>query len=238
MKLKIIILLLSLPSLFSPLIAQDVDYNSIIMPKDTEDMPIEEKLVLLAWQNNPENKILLNEAEIAKQNFNVQKISWLNNIVITGNVNQFVIEPSSDDFDRAAFFPLYNIGASLPLGTFFIQPKLSEISKLNYLNTVESINSKKLQTRSIVLSSYQNYLLSKELLDVQTEITSNAYNDFIIIEEEFKNGEVSLEEYKNVFSMYKSEQMAKLNAAKTYNDSIIRLEELIGVPLNLVIDEN
>jgi len=126
-----------------PLKAQTTDYNTIILPKFSEELPIEEKLVILAWDNNPENNILKNESEIAKYDYQIQKTSWLDNINLSGNLNQFIIQPSTDPLNRSAFFPLYNIGASISLGIFFSQPKAVQIKKLLHLNSLENINAKK-----------------------------------------------------------------------------------------------
>ena len=79
-------------------LAQSVDYDMIIAPADTtgsEDMA--EKLVRLAWQNNPGNEVLLREANIASLEVQKAKIAWLNNIVVSGNLNEYSTERLIND---------------------------------------------------------------------------------------------------------------------------------------------
>src|SRR5690606_33252366 len=117
MKTLILFLLIS-----TPLLGQNIDYNKIILPESSRASEFEEKLVQLAWRNHPSNEALRREVNIAGYNVKQNNASWLENIRITGNMNEFTINKASDPFGRAAFYPKYNFGASVSLGTFFTIP--------------------------------------------------------------------------------------------------------------------
>src|SRR5688572_20209873 len=117
--MKIVILLLVISA---PLFAQNVDYNKIILPESSQSSEFEEKLVQIAWRNHPDNEALRREVNIAGYNVKQNNSAWLENIRVTGNMNEFTINKQADPFGRAAFYPKYNISASVSLGTFFSIP--------------------------------------------------------------------------------------------------------------------
>ena len=49
MKMLILLLVIS-----TPLLAQNVDYNKIILPEGSQGSEFEERLVQLAWRNHPQ----------------------------------------------------------------------------------------------------------------------------------------------------------------------------------------
>ena len=196
---SIIVFIISISNSF----AQDINYDQIILPENAIDISIEERLVQLAWKNNPINNIQQSNIEYARRNIKLAEASWLDNIRITGNINEFVINPSSDEFNRAQFFPLYNVSASIPLGIFISNPQRVKLSRIQHDIEQQNLNQQKLQIRARVLRNYENYLLNRELLAIQTEITENVYNTFALIEDKFKNGETTIEDYNQAFKNYK-----------------------------------
>jgi outer membrane protein TolC len=228
------ILFLTFLFAYQGLYAQKIDYNTIILPENARNLSAEERLVQLAWQNNPENKILLNNVEIAQHEVNYSATEWLNQIRVTGNLNESVLNnlnDADDDLNIDRFYPMYNISASIPLGVFITQPQKTKMARLQKENQEQAINNQKLQIRAMVLRNYQDFLLFKELLANQTEVTENAYNTYALIEEKFKNGESTLEEFNRSYNNYKTELANKMKASHQYEIAKINLEQLVGVKL-------
>lgn len=218
--------------------AQDINYDNIILPNNIDNISVDEKLVKLAWMNHPENRQLQNNTEIMKLQESKTKGEWLNAIYLQGNVNESVIDDNASEFNSSIFYPMYNLSIAIPLGIFVNQPKAGQIANIQYQNAVQEVNNKKIATREKVLKSYQNYLLTKNLLTIQTEVTENAYNSFLIIEEQFKNGENSLQEYNAAFNLYKKEEANQLIAQQKFEVAKITIEAQIGMDLDLIIEEN
>src|SRR5688500_1214437 len=86
MKMVIFFLLIS-----APLFGQNVDYNKIILPQSSQSSEFEEKLVQLAWRNHPSNEVLRRQVKIAEYDVKQNNVSWLENIRISGNVNEFTL---------------------------------------------------------------------------------------------------------------------------------------------------
>lgn len=229
----ILFILIFLPHL---VFGQNIDFNTIILPEGIENITIEEKLVQLAWKNNPISHVSNNNLQIAKHNINLAGASWINNIRLTGNVNEFVIDPGSDQFNRAQFFPLYNISASFALGDFISNPQNVKIAKLEYQNELENINQQKLLIRAEVLRRFYEYQTTKKILDLESELTENALNTFSLIEEQFLNGETSIEKYNEAYKAHKSQQITLENIKNQLKNVEINIEELIGIDLESLLN--
>src|SRR5689334_17714229 len=109
-------------------VAQAVDYNTIILPANAKEISIEEKLVQLAWNNNPSNKLLTNQVNIAKYDVKIARRSWLSQIGAAGNVNEYTINPPANQA-FPLFYPRYNFSATLSLGNLFSDPVKSKKAK-------------------------------------------------------------------------------------------------------------
>ena len=214
---------------------QSVDYNTIILPKNAKSLSTEEKLVQLAWQNNPQNRILENQLHIAKKQIAITTADWLDIIRVNGNINEFTLNPDLLQ-GRTAFYPRYNFGAAINLGMFISTPAKTKIAKLEYANQEESIKSQKLALRAEVLRKYYIYKQNEELYKIQSQITEDSYSSFQMAEQQFKNGEIQMEDYNASFSKYFAEKSNETKLKTQFEISQVDLEELIGVKLDDVLN--
>jgi len=220
---------------FSALAQSSIDYNKIILPEGIDSTSTKEKLIQLAWQNSPQTGILENNLMIAEIKIKSAKLSWLDNIVASGNVNQFNIEPGSDAFDRSQFFPLYNFSVNIPLGIFTSVPQITKIARFEKDNQKKLINESKLVLRAEVLRRYETYLYYENVFKIQIDLTDNLQNTYALIESQFKNGEATLEQFTNISNSYNQQLINQLNAKNNLEIAKINLEEMIGIDLELAI---
>jgi len=211
--------------------SQNVDYNAIILPENATQIDFSEKLVRLAWQNNPSVAILHNELDRSGQNIKFSRWNWLDNFRITGNLNEFNIN-SSSAIEGSQFFPRYNISASISLGTLFTNPIKTKIEKINSMISVDQINLKKLEIRSEVLRKFEVYQGNKDIYDIRTQMLEDSYSDYKLKEQSFSRGEISMIEYTNSLDRYNLQRINKIQSEKELQISKIELEELIGVKLS------
>lgn len=217
----------------SELSAQNVDYNKIIYPSQLTGLPIEEKLVRLAWKNYPANMIAQHEVNSAKQQIGVAGSSWLSLIGVSANLNEFNINPASNP-NQNNFYPRYNIGASIPLGVFIEIPKQVKIAKEGYEISKQKLNQQKLFIRAEVLTRYQVYLKAKSLFELQAQNTELRENNFSVIRERFLNDDATLTEYNNSLDNLNAAKSTSINAENDYIISKIALEAILGVQLESV----
>lgn len=211
--------------------SQKTDYNLIILPANATDVEFSEKLVRLAWQNNPTVGVLHAELEQASLGVKYSKWNWLDNFRFTGNLNEFNID-NPNPTEGSQFFPRYNISASVSLGTFFTNPIKTKAERQNVSISENNINQKKLEIRSQVLKLYQTYLSNKEIYDLRTQMEEDAFSDFKLKEQGFSRGETSLADYSFSMDRYNQQKIFKIQAEKEVQISIIELEELIGIKLS------
>ena len=214
--------------------AQNIDYDKIILPESVSEADFGEKLVQLAWQNNPANQELIEKKKAAKYEVDLAKWSWLRTITASGNLNEYTINPEKAQEQNPAFtpfFPRYNFGLSLSLGTIFLTPIETRVAKSNYQVADELINQQKLALRAEVLTRYQDYLMNQKLFDIQNEVTEDEYSEFLLMEQDFKVGEVTLDNYKESLNRYNAELIKRITLERDLKVAKIALEEMIGVKL-------
>src|SRR3970040_1771870 len=95
------ILLFAIPSV---VLSQRVDYNKIILPVGATNISFEERLVQLAWQNNPARHIAQKNVVAADEEVRAINAQWLRQIGVTANVNEYSLENFNDpDFEGLNF---------------------------------------------------------------------------------------------------------------------------------------
>lgn len=213
--------------------AQEVDYQKIIPPATSPTADLSEKLVLLAWNNNPTNKAVQANVSIAEDNVMIARWAWLDRISIAGNVNEFTLTggPTEETRNRALFYPRYNIGISLTPGMLVTLPAKTRQAKKSLAIAEYSVDEQKLATRKVVLQLYQDYLLTKQILEMETKMLESSSTEFQIKEERFKRGQVMLEEYNQAAADYVSMQRQRLQAESNYIKAKLELEAMIGVKI-------
>lgn len=215
----------------APLLAQNVDYNKIIFPESSQPSEFEERLVQLAWRNHPGNEAIRREVNIAEYNVKQSHTAWLDNVRITGNLNEFTINKAADPFGRAAFFPKYNIGASITLGTFFNVPYTIKRDKEALVIAQSNVNAQKLAVRSTVLKLYNEYVMRERIYKLQSQALLDNETSHKLAEQRFKRGEITFETYSVSLASYNDGMAAHLQAERDFKNVKLDLEEWIGMRL-------
>jgi outer membrane protein TolC len=213
---------------------QNVDYTKIIPSDSVAEKDIAEKLVQLAWKNNPDNKQVIDASISSKYDWKVSKVTFLNSLVASGNLNEFNLNPpSNNQFNN--LFPRYNIALTIPLGIYPVNHFTSKSFQKKYDVSVDKINSQKLDIRNKVLVKYQDYLLAKELLKIETLASDEASAQFLVEQKKFKDNRGTLQAYNEAQKAYNAENIIKLTYQRNFNVAKYDLERLIGVSLDFVI---
>lgn len=225
-----LILLLSSPT-FAQLESQQ--------KSDMRFSDIREKLIGLAIQN-PDLEIADHQIEIAKYNLKSAKGWWVNNVSLSFNANEFTIKRLTGEKPVTGqyypYYPFYNIGINIPIGGIFTQPAKVKAAREQVAIAQAQRNSRYRGIRAAVLSAYEDYMTSKELFTVQMQIAESTYNEFLQAKQKFRNGSISVEDYNVASEAYHSQLKNKISAQHSLNLNQIKLEALIGVPLNSILN--
>jgi outer membrane protein TolC len=226
MKKIILFLLISAPAW-----AQNVDYNKIILPDYTKSPDFAEKLVQLAWKNHPSNEVIRRDVNVATYAVRQSAASWLDVVRFTGNMNEFTINPQSDVFGRSAFYPRYNVSASISLGMFLTIPYTTRMNKERLYQAQANVNVQKLTVRNQVLKAYNEYVLREKMFKVQSQLLMDNETSHKLIEQRFKNGETNFETYSASLTSYSSMVVNQLESERNFKNAKLDLEQLIGMRL-------
>ncbi len=228
MKNNILFLFLAMTT---PLFAQNVDYNKIILPDYSKTTDFGERLVQLAWKNHPENEAIRRNVNVATVDVRQSTTAWLDIVSFAANMNEFTINPQSDIFGRSAYWPRYNVRASISLGQLFSIPYNTKRNKELLAIASSNVNAKKLQVRNAVLKAYNEYLLREKIFKVQTQLLLDNETSHKLIEQRFKNGEINFETYSASLSTYSNMSIGQLESERNFKNAKLDLEQLIGMRL-------
>jgi outer membrane protein TolC len=210
---------------------QNVDYNKIILPDHVQSPDFAEKLVQIAWRNNPLNEVLRREIKLSEYQVKKNAGSWLDIIQVTGNLNEFTINPDADARNRRLFYPRYNVRAGISLGMFVNIPYQTKMDRQALAIAESNLDARKLEIRNIVMKTYNDYLLREKIYKIQAQVFSDVENAHKLLEQKFKNGETSFESYSASQGNYNRASIVLLTAETDYKNTKLDLEQLIGMNL-------
>ncbi|NJM25694.1 MAG: TolC family protein [Bacteroidia bacterium] len=213
---------------------QNVDYNKVILPEGVRSEDFGERLVQLAWKNNPQNEIVQRNVTNARWDVKRAGVQWLDIFGVQGNLNEFNVNPSADVADRAQFFPRYNFTLRLTFGQFFSIPYDVKKSRETLLINEALVNQQKLALRATVLRTYNQFLTFEKIYKIQSQAALDAENSYKLLEQKFKQGESTFETYNVSLNNFNRSAIAKIQAEADYINARLDLESLIGIKLEEV----
>ncbi len=234
MRFLILTLLIIIYLSNNPLIAQQIDYNKVVLPERVVSADFREKLVQLAWLNHPDNISIRKEVEIAELDAKITKREWLDGFRIQGNLNEFNIDESRDVAQRSQFLPRYNFGLTFPLGELFYSPLRKKQSTTRLTIADNNKHAKMLEVRKNVLAAYNDYVMFDEIFKIQSLAVSNAETNHDIIEEAFKVGEESYDKYTASLNIINQRKITRLQSQNDMKNAKLVIEAYIGMPLENV----
>lgn len=226
------VLLLVLPVVA---LSQRVDYNKIILPVGATDISFEERLVQLAWQNNPASHIA--QKDVAAHDHEVKAVGaqWLRHIGVTANINEYSLENfDNPDFEGLNFYPGYNVFVTLPLSTFFERPHTRRAAVERYEASQDRVNQLKLNLRAEVLKQYNEFKKDETIWGIRRDALADEESNYLLVEEKFKNGTATVEEYLLAQKSRNDHRIQVVEAETEYLKTKLDLEALIGVKLEEV----
>ena len=218
-----------------------IDYSKII----SSDTAIRERLVFIAWQNQPTDSIYQQQIAIANENKKISKSLWMNDIFVNSNLNEYntqikntkttTIDPVSGKEITSgggnSFFPLFNLGITYRFGTL---PKIQgEVRKANADIKIaqHKSNADKIKLRALVLRNYEIYKTAKKHADLQNEVANDALLKFNLSEQRYSNNKITLDDLNKIKDNLNAERSKVIDAETKLNIARIDLEELLGITL-------
>ncbi len=228
MKYSYFLLLLAL---FNVAFAQQVDYGRIIPDTVRSTMPLEEKLVYLAWENYPRNETFQHEINKSQEKIKQAKLGWVQPL----SLQFYYGEPHINNQFESTFFPRYNLGVNVNIGQILQTPSKVRSANEDLAISLNNINTQKHLIRAEVLRRYYNYQLKLELLKIHIQAHDDAYNAYLDITQKFKDGRATLVAYTQSALAHNQAAEQKVKSEMEVKMAKVAVEELIGVRLEEVM---
>lgn len=210
--------------------------NDITRPDNIRNIAtlpdIREKLVQLAMQN-PNAEIDDRNLAISQYSLQNTKSAVLNNIVLQGNLNEYSIKPNPQQY--GAYYPRYNLGATLPLGLFLNRSRDIKIGEENVGIVFAQKTQHAREIREAVLAKYEDYLMATDLLNLEKQLVEDVFTNFQKVEKNFAEAKVPSEDYTNAYRDYNNELAKQRTLERNLKVIVLELEKYIGVKLEDVL---
>lgn len=208
--------------------------NGITYPMKNDTtalLDVRERLVQLALQN-PEFEVADRKINIANYELKKAKGDWLTFIAPNLNLNEFTVKPKSAN---NLFLPLWNVTVTMPLNYFSLHKNEVKVARENIYIAQAQKNERFREIRARVLTKYEDFLMYREMLELQNRITQDSYIYYKQRESDFADNLIEIDDFNKAFALYKEQQDKKLQASRNYNVAKIELEQMIGVNLDEVL---
>ena len=227
-------LLLALLS-FSQILQAQTPKKQVYRTDSVHVSDIRERLVQLAMQN-PVYEMADHAATAANDQIKIAKSAYLGLFAFQANVNQFTITgaPKINGQNVPYYYPLYNFSLNVPFDIFTRTTNNVKIAKQNYYISTAAKNEKFREIKADVLTRYEDYLLAKQLVELQGKITQSEYATLKRSESDFAENLIKLEEVESTQKSYINEQVKSLSLQRDLNITKIELERIIGVKIEEV----
>jgi outer membrane protein TolC len=195
------------------------------------DSMIQSRLVMLALLA-PRYEAATHQVNVANQQMDIAKRSWLNLLSISGNFNEFDLKQNqSSQF----VYPKYLLGVTIPIGLFFeLGPQIRaarETVRVTQSNQEDLARTLRMQ----VLSQYTAYKNYSALITLENTVLVDQQAAMNQMEKKFQDGSASIEQYNTANRVYTDERVKMLNLQLSQDLIRLDIERMIGVSLDSVI---
>jgi outer membrane protein TolC len=197
---------------------------------------IREKLVLLALQN-PGYEIADRQVNVADYTLRKAKGSWLSLLSASGNLNELSLKGGGGGTgnESALFYPRYNFNLTLPLDFITARSNDVKVAREQVYIAEAQKNEKYRQIRKEVLTRYEDYVMFRDMLEIQSRVTQSEYTKYRLAEKDFEDNLITADVFNKAEAIYLQQLQAKTEAQRNYNVAKLQLEELIGVSIDEVL---
>jgi outer membrane protein TolC len=196
---------------------------------------IRERLVQLALQN-PSYEVADHNVNIAHYQIKMAKNMPLGLLTAQANVNEYTLFPptqvvNGEEVTLPQYYPKYNFGLSIPFDIFSRTKNSTKIAKENYYIATAQKNDRFRQIKAEVLTRYEDYLMAKQMVEFQSQITQSEYGAYKRTEKDYQDNLIKLDEVDKAYKNWVSEQIKNITLQRNLNVAKLEIERLIGVKI-------
>jgi len=175
-------------------------------------------------------KIADDNVRYTQQEMDKVKLSWMNNINASFNLNEFSLQNSLFQ-QQNSFFPRYNFSLSLPLGFVATKKKEIQMAKTNNQRSIDIRELEIQQLKEAVIQEYQSYVSNTYLLEIHQLTLQDEKMILDKASQSFESNQIDIEAYTNYTRRYNEILTKKVTLLRDLNSSRYRLEAYLGMEL-------
>lgn len=207
-----------------------------VQDENVKPANFEEYLVQLAWTNSPEAEGGKYIIDAKRQEVEIAKKEWTRNLMAGLNFNDVSLpyyfgssKIDTNRVSRIATYPLWQVGIGINFGDLITRKNKIKIAESNRKLSEADLNSKKQKIKAQVLTRYQEYLLSVEILKVRLQSLDAAESNKTQISNRFTINKASFQDYNEANKTYVDALEGKIKSETEVKVRKLALEELLGV---------
>jgi outer membrane protein TolC len=179
-------------------------------------------------------KIADDDVRYTQQEIDKVKLSWMNNLNASFNLNEFSLQNSLFQ-QQNSFFPRYNFSLSLPLGFIATKKKEIQLAKTNNQRSKDIRELELQQLKEAVIQEYQMYVSGSYLLEIHQMTLQDEKMILDKAAQLFESNQIELDAYTNYTRRYNEILTKKIMLLRDLNTSKYRLETFLGMDLETAL---
>jgi outer membrane protein TolC len=192
--------------------------------------PYLEKLIATAKKNYPEIKVRQSQVNLAKNNYNGTKVSWLD--VFTAS---YIYQPkNSQNLLQPTIFNGYQLSVSVNIGQFFTKPSTIHAAKETYNIAQAQQSEYLLSIEAQVKRLYFTYLAAQAELRLRSRAVIDGETAVSQLKYAFQKNETPFMIYNESLTSLYNQNGFKVQAELAMLTAKTNLEEVLGVKLEEV----
>lgn len=207
--------------------------NIIAEFPDAESPEIVERLMQLAWENYEQGRIPEIRVRMAEQEIRNRRWEWFNALTFTYNYTPNLFLPEDDPSNIGRF----GIGLVVSLGSLAKVPGRVRMAKLDRRLALQQVEVQRKDTQNQVIQRYAFFIESAELYQLQLEAVENTTSTVNSVRQRFERGDLTVEELQRAEEYLIGARERLIKARTDFFKARYDVEELIGVPLETVFED-
>jgi outer membrane protein TolC len=155
----------------------------------------------------------------------------MNLLSFSANYNDQTFAKPRNGSSVSYVYPKYFFGFTIPIGMIVANGSDIKITKQSQIIASEQQAELAKTIRADVLKNYKQYKANEKLLAIQNQVLDDLEAGFLQVEQKFKNGTATLEEYNDASKKYNDQSVAVINLQLQGDLVKVELERLIGMRL-------
>ena len=196
------------------------------------DSAIENRLVALALQA-PRYDAAGHQISVANSNLMLARRAWFNLLTFSVNYNDQTFANHTQNYGYV--YPKYYFGLIIPVGLFFTMGPQIHAARESVKIAEDTREELARTIRMDVLTKYETYKNYEALILLQNTVVIDNQAAVTQIEQKFRDGTVSIDQYNAANKAFSDEKAKLLNLQLAQDLERLDIERMIGVSFDSVI---